>query len=162
MNTIETSVLTRIDTIEIELPFDLNPRDFYRDREGLWVCGGFDGGDVIRNARPLLAGTKFRLNRWKITAERGATDAQIEAALGQNHHFDATTICGIYAAMMTKQWNGEEGYLLTDDYTTLAYLGGCVAVVDWYVDFGSWFACTWGRDICRWSQGPHQVLSPAV
>lgn len=163
------SILKFVATIEVELPFDLDPAAYYTSERGrLFVYGGFNAyggfdhsGNMVMQAEPLPAGTKFRLNVHEIIAKNGATDAQIRSALGR-HIFDPTTVCGMYAAMMSAQPNGEaEGHLLNHDRANLAYTSSLVANV--YNTFGgqSWSARSWGRYDSKWRRGS-RVFSPQL
>lgn len=157
-------VLKFIETIEIELPFDLNPEEYYQDESNrLFVYDGFDrDGDFVQQASSLKAGTKFRLNVHKIVVQKGATDAQIEEALAEGHLFEPTTICGVFATLMSAQPVGsEEGHLLNNGYVNLAYTMSLVARVDRYLHDWEWDAFGSERDdFRRWPRGS-QVFSPA-
>lgn len=150
-------------TIEVELPFDLNPAEYYTDeRDGLFVYGGFDqGGHLVQQAESLPAGTKFRLNVHEISAKNGATDAQIETALGEGYPFDPTTVCGFYAAMMSAQPNDEEGHLLNNGYASLAYTSFSVAYVRRNLSDWKWHVVAWESGDRGWSRGC-RVFSPAT
>lgn len=163
------SVLKFVATIEVELPFNLDSAEYYTSEYGrLFVYGGFNAyggfghsGNLVLQAESLPAGTKFRLNVHEIVAKNGATDAQIRAALGR-HIFHPTTICGMYAAMMSAQPGGEaEGHLLNNDRANLAYTSSLVTNV--YNTFGglSWSARSWGRHDSKWRRGS-RVFSPTA
>lgn len=156
-------LLKFVDTIEVELPYNLNPAEYYRDKpDRLYVRGGFGpGGDLLLQAPSLPKGTKFRLNVHDIAASYGATDTEIEAALGKGYLFDAQTVCGFYAAMMYMQPNGEAGHLLTNGYANLAYTSSSVASVRHGSNGRRWHVRAGPRVDHRWPCG-RRVFSPAT
>lgn len=154
------SVLVHRDIIEVYLACDLEPTRYYCNGFCFHVWGGFEKGNVVRQARQLPAGTKFRLNVWENTKD-GASYEEIEAALGENDRFDETTICGVFAALLAGQPNGQRGHLnLRRD--NLACLGDCFANVYWTVKDGDayWVVTTEMRGECRYKSGG-QVFSLA-
>lgn len=98
--------------VTLVLPHDLDPQSYISDK-----CpgarGGFrrNSGFLVTKAQPLPAGTSFRLKVHGFTSHDGTPDDRIEQALGGTHLFDATQVCGIFAALQSLWEEGDRRFV---------------------------------------------------
>ena len=154
------SVLTYRGSKTIRITAERPPLDFYQDRDGLWVWGDFQNR-VATRAGTIEVDTVINVDYHEITipAENGATDEQIETALGSKHLFDETTVSALIAEMISAQEGGRAGLLLNDGKVNLFYISGRVVLVSWLAGSSRWVVDTWGRDDDRWNRGPRVFRS---
>lgn len=141
------------------------PEDFYQTREGLYVWPDFRDL-VVAHACPSDAGAKFVVGVGKLG--RDASDWDIEGVLSPEHlrvaqHlFDETTVCGLVAALLAQQWNGECGPLDATGKENLFYTMPCLARVSRVADAAraEWAISAWRRVGFHWEAGS-RIFFPA-
>lgn len=151
-------VLTIRGRADIVVKEQRSPRSFFKDRPGLWVSGGFRD-NVAARAEAVDVGTTFGVDCHEITAENGATDEQIETALGDRHLFNETQVSAIIAEMITAQEADKAGALLNNGSANLFYTSGLVVDVGWRAVDRKWGVYAWERDD-RWLRGC-RVFAPS-
>lgn len=154
---------TLLEPIAVDMKVDLtaavDPKEFFQDRDGLYVWSDFKQRIIEKTTGPALAGSSYSIDSFKLL-ER-ADDAQIEAALPEKHVFSEDAVCAIVAELITKQPKGEEGTLLNNGYANLFYTPSFVVRVRWRSDGSRWHVCAWDRDGHRWDSD-ERVFSPAT
>lgn len=105
----------------------LDPKAFFESCTGFSVSADFRS-IVVANARPVEAGTQYRVGIADLT--RRFTDDKIEAELETVARlFSETDVCGFLTLLIMKQVTGEEGELLNDGSVNLFYTQSCVVRV---------------------------------
>lgn len=144
--------------IEVVTALSINPKEFYKDRDGLRVWSDFTGR-IVNKADEVEAGTKYIIASFDLVEY--ANDAQIEAELPEKHLFNETEVSGVIADIISKQPKGEAGTLQNNGYANLFYTPDFVVSVRWHGFDGYWFVFTCERDDYRWGGGS-RVFSPAT
>lgn len=142
--------------IAITLKDAHDPKEFFKDRPGLYVWGSFIS-NIVDKAKGKKKDTKYAVSSFELT--KNANDAEIEENLPKKHLFSETDVCAIVADLIEKQPKGEEGSLLNNGYANLFYTSSRVVNVDWRGD--RWHVGGWGRDDRTWDEGG-RVFSPAT
>lgn len=101
---------------------------------------------------------EFTLNSFDLL--ESASDKEIEAALGENHLFEAGEVYTLIGNLVSKQSKGEEGALLANGYSNLFYISSCVVIVHWSSYGQGWYVYAWRRSY-YW-RGGRRVFSPAT
>lgn len=143
--------------IVLETEKDFDPKEFFKDRTGLFVSSSFENR-ILPKADTLLP---FKINLASFKLLERAADSQIEEELPKDHLFTETEVCAIIADLIEKQSKGEEGILLNDGSWNLFYTESCVVHVHWRRFHGAWHVGTWDRDGSQWGAG-ERVFSPAT
>jgi len=147
--------LTALTSVTVETD-NVNLRDFFKTREGLWVSSNFD--DLI------LKGVSKKNHSAKETVigradlAQAANDAEIGAELPEGYVFEGVVTFLVHLATLIKeQWGGKDGVLLNNGYANSFYVkvNGevFVVLVRWHADAREWY-CYAGRLYdCRWVAG---------
>ncbi len=135
------------------------PKTFFQNRKGLRVYNGFRDSIATR-AETLEPPATFGMNFHYISSKNGATDAQIETALGDSHLFNETHVCAVIAEMISTQGGGKEGLLLNKGFVNIFYTSSHVVLVRWLADLDEWLVLATERERRWWLQG-HQVFVPS-
>lgn len=135
-----------------------DPKEFYKDREGLFVFGSFEER-IVQKAESVEAGREFSIDSFNLIED--AADAGIEAALPEKYLFTEGEVFAIIAELISKQPKGEEGALLNNGYANLFYTEVFVVSVRWSAGDGGWGVDAWGRGDVGWGAGG-RVFSPAT
>ena len=152
-----TSLTVAINTI--------NPHDFFKTREGLWMSSNFN--DLI-----LSGASKIKVSADETTVgyadlAQAANDAEIGGELPEGHVFeDVDTFRVHLATLIEGQWGGKEGTLLNNGCSNIFYVkvnGEVFAVdVDWDAGDRKWH-CNAGRlGDCRWYAGDRAFSATAA
>jgi hypothetical protein len=142
--------LTPLCTVSVTLTKPHDPAAFYRTRSGLYVYGDFRSR-VGAKAKPVESAAALTLRRF--TLARDASDADIEAGMGENHEFTEAEVCWVIAEMIAKQQNGEAGDLDNTGKANLFYTPSCLVLVYWFADGREWGVDTWSRGDGDWGAG---------
>lgn len=94
------------------------PKEFFKDRKGLYVWGSFIE-NILSKAKPTKAKTKFNIASFDLV--ESASDENIEKSLPKKHLFSETDVCAIIADLIEKQSKGQKGILVNTGYANLFY-----------------------------------------
>lgn len=144
--------------ITVKVESDINPKEFFQDREGLMVWDDFKPR-ILDKAEPTKAGAEFKL--MSADFAKNLLDEEIESALPKEHLFSETEVSALVASLISKQPKGEDGMLLNNGYANLFYTPAFVVGVGWGSGSSGWGVGTWLRDHYGWSEGV-RVFSPAT
>lgn len=133
-----------------------DPKEFFKDREGLWVGSSFES-KIVEKAEPSPAELKLEVASYVL--EKDATDEDIEKALPKEHLFSELEVCIAIASLIEKQPKGEDGALLNTGDWNLFYTASCVVDVSWDSSGRFWVVSAWGRGVNGWHAG-ERVFSP--
>lgn len=153
----EKKVLEQLEkSILFKTEKDFDPKEYFKDREGLYVSGYFEE-NILSKAEVVKAGTGFSVCS-SVLKER-ANDKKIESELPEKHLFSESEACMIIAELIEKQKKGEEGFLENTGYANLFYTENFVVRVSfsgsrWDVDTFFRFGYPWYARI--------RVFSPAI
>jgi len=134
----------------------INPHDFFKTREGLWMSSNFN--DLI-----LSGASKKKVSADETTVgyadlAQAANDAEIGGELPEGHVFeDVDTFLVHLATLIEGQWGGKEGTLLNNGCANIFYVkvnGEVFAVyVFWFAVGREWVCRARRLDDVRWSAG---------
>lgn len=142
--------------IEILIGSPLDPKEFFKNGEGLRVWSGFEER-LLKKVKQLKGPLEFKLETNDLV--QNANDKQIEESLGGDINFKESELCAILAHLISEQPKGKKGLLLNDGNWNLFYTPSCVVRVYWLG--GGWFVRAWGRDDGAWLAGG-RVFSPQL
>ena len=152
-------VLSRAGTILIPamLPI-LTVKEFFTTREGLWVSDRF-GDNILASIKKERVEdiNPAELSYYDLPGDMG--DYEIREGLPDGHVFENPLFFCIHLAiLLIRQWNGEEGPLLTSGYVNLFYVKGLngkvfVVGVNRYVADGGWSVDAADLGGYRWRAG---------
>lgn len=139
----------------------VNPHDFFKTREGLWMSSNFN--DFI-----LSGASKKRVSAAETTIgyadlAQAANDAEIGGELPEGYVFeDVDVFLAHLATLIEGQWGGKKGTLLINAYANIFYVkvkGEVSAVnVAWNAGNRRWHCRAPRLDGRRWSAG-HRAFS---
>lgn len=95
-----------------------NPYHFFQTRKGLLVCDGVL--PHVRPPNPLQSFPTLGIELFDLISN--ANDQEIMSELTTSHIFDEDVFWSHLAGMVERQWNGEEGPLLTNGYANIFYV----------------------------------------
>ncbi|MBA3732930.1 hypothetical protein H0W91_00970 [Patescibacteria group bacterium] len=133
-----------------------DPSRFYRTREGLYVRDSFLQL-AVANTHPTEMGTIVKLNSTQITQDM--RDYEIRKMLPTQHVFDKSQALAVIEELITLQWNGEEGLLVTKgDVVNLFFIDSCPITVMWCPSKPWWGLVAWAPYLI--SQSGTRVFYP--
>jgi hypothetical protein len=143
----------------------INPHDFFKTREGLWMSSNFN--DLI-----LSGASKIKVSADETTVgyadlAQAANDAEIGGELPEGHVFeDVDTFLVHLATLIEGQWGGKEGTLLNNGCSNIFYVkvnGEVFAVgVFWNAGYRLWFCYAPRLDDRRWGAGSRAFSATAA
>lgn len=139
----------------VEVPKGYQPKEFLKDREGLYVWNSFID-NILENTTSTVQ-KSFKISSFSL--KKSATDEEIEDGLPKKHLFSETEVCAIIAGLIEKQPKGEDGPLQNNGYWNLFYTKSRVVGVYW--DGDRWLVRDWYRDDDAWHEDK-RVFSPAT
>lgn len=142
--------------IEVKVKKGLDPKKYFKDRDGLFVWSSFTER-IVNKAEKTKEAKTFQLDSFKLL--KTSTDETIEKELPETHIFSETEVCGIVAALIENQSKGETGALDNTGYSNLFYTPSFVVHVGWDSRGGVWGVRAYGRG-GGW-RGGDRVFSPA-
>lgn len=150
------NILKSVKDSEIKLLEKHDPKEFFKERTGLWIWSSFIN-NVVEKAKSTKSGATFKISSFDLV--ESATDEEIEKDFPKKHLFTETEVCAIIASLIEKQSKGEAGTLLNNGYANLFYTKSRVVGVDW--DGSRWDVIGWYRGGLAWHEGD-RVFSSAT
>lgn len=90
---------------------------------GMHIFSAVEWKEAAAHAQSLMAGTPFAVEIFEVGAEKGVTNAQIEAELPEKHFFDANALYSVIAELISRQPHGEAGDLENTGEANVFYTG---------------------------------------
>lgn len=120
---------------------EINPHDFFKTREGLWVSDGFCSCILSRASKKKVSEGGVTIGHADLT--EAAHDEELVDELPEGHVFEnVDTFLVHFATLIESQWGGKKGALLTAECTNIFYVkvGGEVFAVNmhWSDDQQKW------------------------
>lgn len=137
-----------------------DPREFYRDRQGLYVWSDFSTR-ILPAANPVAGSGFKRTTSW--TLVKGATGQDLLSERPKDV-WQATSFCAWLSVKLDKQSRGESGELLNTGYANLFLVKGVngsvfVVFVHWDSVGRKWLVHTWPLGV-GWDAGHRFVSKP--
>lgn len=145
----KNQVLEKVEENIVVKTTGIDPKEFFKDREGLYVSSSFEER-ILEKAEKIDA-AEFNLDSFKLL--KYSDDADIEKELPEKHIFTESEVCAVISELISKQPKGEKGTLDNAGKWNLFYTTSCVVGVSWRSYGGRWDVYAWGRGGDEWRSG---------
>lgn len=134
----------------------INPRDFFKTREGLWTSSNFNNFILSGASKKKVSAAETTIGYADLA--QAANDDEIGNELPKGYVFEEVdTFLAHLATFVEGQWGGKEGVLLNNGYANIFYVkvnGEVFAVhVRWFAVNRVWDCYAYRLDGRRWAAG---------
>lgn|GEM_PF-1781065 len=143
----------------------INPHDFFKIREGLWMSSNFNDFILSGASKKKVSADETTIGYADLAQH--ANDAEIGTELPEGYVFeDVDTFLVHIATLIEGQWGGKEGTLLNNGYVNIFSVkvnGEVFAVsVRWNADRRRWFCFAYRLGDDRWYAGGRAFSATAT
>lgn len=150
-------VLKEVSSMKVSIPTSVDPKEFFKKREGLYIYENANMEKLLEIAEPVCG--DFDIEFLELIVD--SSDENIEKSLENKNTFSENDACAIIAELISKQPKGEEGTLVNNGYANIFYTPACVVGVSWFSGYGYWSVDAWERGGSEWNAGI-RVFSPQL
>ncbi len=148
------TLLQVVGKVAVALKGKLVSSEFFTTRDGIFVVNSFQELFVGDDNSTV---DSFVLSKCLLTMS--ACDSNIRKELPENHVFTSSEFCQVIASMITSQWDGKEGDLLSNGYANIFYVQDknkkrvFTVLVRWNSDDREFCVRVWGLGGRGWRAG---------
>lgn len=132
-------------SVQLDAIASYDPKGF-KTRQGLWITDDFHSR-VGKKAKSVINLPAITLTSGDLVKNAYDKEIKGDPIMSANYAFEGESDFVAYLEqMISKQSNGEEGALLTNDNWNIFYVAHCVVFVTWRSSRRGWLVRTWELD----------------